>query len=171
MGLSTRRWASPPFRTNVGVRSDGEVAANISQRVTHRMTALMGVQTDGRVHSIGMVAEGGRTSGTSTVTVASNTFDGITALVVGSYRFVAGVDFVVGASTDATATNIGAALAVVKEIGVSVVGSVVTITWPGQGKVVFRAENFGSEVCLTLSPTTGYLSEATPGLGAPVFTD
>ena len=170
MALSTKRWASVPFTSNVGVRSSGEVAANIDQTVTHRMTATMGIQTDGAVNRVGMVATGARTAGASVITVADNTFDGPTYIIVGPYRLAARVDFEVGTTAANTATNIALAMTQIPELTMTVNVAAVDIEWLGQGRVEFRVENFGTVTSLTVTPTNGYLAEATPGLGAPEFT-
>ena len=171
MGLSTKRWASVPFTTNIGVRSSGEVAANIDQTVTHRMTATMGVQADGTRNRVGMVATGARTAGASEISVVDNTFDGPTYVIVGPYRLSAYVDFEVGSTAADTATNIALAMTQIPELTMTVNTAVVAIEWLGQGRVEFRVENFGTVTSLTVTPTNGYLAEATPGLGAIILED
>lgn len=164
------RWASKPFKMLVGVSRPGDPSGNgpNPNPVPIRQTHTMGVGQMGRKRFQAGMEAGGKTAGTSTITVSSNDFNtGRALLILGDYRFESTVDFAVGGSANATAGNIANLINTLPGYTAGAVGPVVTVSWSGLGEVEFRAEHHGSIQNFTLAPTNDLLTQATPSPGAP----
>ena len=121
----------------------------------------------------GMLTTGGSTGATGTVEVADATnmlIRGGVTLILGQYRLVAGVDFVVATgSKNDTATKLAEAInALPGYTAPAPGGATVSVTGPvgpAGNMAEFRATG-GAAYSLTLTPSTGTLSGGTPTIGA-----
>lgn len=109
---------------------------------------------------------------TGTITVASNTFAGPTTISLGPYTLTTGEDFAIGASANATSTNLQAAIDNLPGYSAVVAAPVVTVTGPFGvigNEAVFQAGGV-SPSNFTLSPDGGELSGGEPSLGPVILT-
>jgi len=105
------------------------------------------------------------------ITVDDNDFStGQAQVTVGERTIVAGLDYLVGGSVDATATNLAAVLDAIPGISAAAVGPDVTVDVPYMiGQVDFLTFHLGTITNFLLSPTTGSLSPTAAVLSPPVF--
>lgn len=106
----------------------------------------------------------------ATLVVGDNDFTSSATLYLGEYALESDVDFTVGGDTDATATALGAAIALLPGFTSQVVASTITITGPFGfmgNQIPYRALYSGSVQNYTLTPSTGYLTGAEPRFGPP----
>lgn len=108
------------------------------------------------------------TPSTATVTVADNDFSDEAILTIGDFTLRSGVEYVVGGSAAATATNIAAAISNLPGFSAVDVGSDVNISGPeslNSGECVLEAQYQGAVVNFTLSPTGGFFNPGGQTIG------
>jgi hypothetical protein len=109
---------------------------------------------------------------TGTVTVAVNTFAGPTTVQVGQYVLTTGIDFDVGGSLAATATNLAAAIDALPGYSAPAPGAaIVTVTGPAgvAGNEVVFASSGASPQNFTFNPIDGTMDGAEPIQGPPIL--
>jgi hypothetical protein len=119
------------------------------------------------------LASGGYALAHGHLTVNNNDFTtGRTEIVLGPYRLMDTVDYMVGADEDATAVNI--ATAVGRLPGWSAISAlhVVTVYFDQSGDdTEFKVFHYGTITNFTtITPDNGYLSLGNPSIGPPVLT-
>ena len=105
---------------------------------------------------------------TGTITVSSNVFTDIATVFIGPYTFTSGVDFVVGAGVNNTATNLAAAIDALPGFSAVAVGAAITVTatpGPNGDNIQLYAAYAGSVRNFTMSGP--YLAGGSPSIGAP----
>ena len=131
------------------------------------------MSSKGLHNSAGGLLTGATAASGGTITVDSITFSGPTSIRLGQYLLTGGVHFDIGASENACATNLAAAIDALPEYSASPPGAnVVTVvgpSGPGANTIVFRAEG-ADPYHFTLSPDQGNLSGAAPIIGPMTFT-
>lgn len=159
-----------PFEHQIGLRkaNDGTIFQD-RKPIPHRTTMTIGVYSDGKNYFMGSSDAStalAATTGLNTIQVDDNAFDKPVQIRIGSYTLTSGIDFQVGVDAAETAQNIKAAINLT-HVGVATcpaLSDTVTVSWLGVGKVEFEAIHSGIVANLVLTPTTGFLAQATPAL-------
>ena len=110
---------------------------------------------------------------TGDITVAGNTFAGPTSILLGEHILTSGVDFVIGGSEAATATNLAAAIDALPGFSAPAPGgAVITVTGPFGvigNELAFYSDG-ASPYNFTFDPIDGTMAGAEPVIGPPVLT-
>lgn len=105
------------------------------------------------------------TPSTGTITVDSNTFTFPAVTYLGPHTLTSGVDYAVGGSAAATATNLAAAIDNLPGFAATPAGADVDIEGPlGPQSITFRSEDLAN---FTLDPPSGLLASGDPVIGPP----
>ncbi len=112
------------------------------------------------------------------LTVASNNFATGTAIIkIGDYELVSGVDYLVGANPNATATNISVALAAIPEASIVLAAPDVQVLWEHPGRIRLEVVHLGTITNFTLSGLgadpinrTGLLNDLGVTVAPPILT-
>lgn len=108
---------------------------------------------------------------TGTLTVADNDFSVRAVIILGQFRLTSGVDFAIGGSTAATATNIAASISQLFGFTAVANASDVEIAFDASlSRVTFRTFSVGDVNNFSLVPTDGFLEPGAPRIQTPVLT-
>lgn len=139
-----------------------------------RQTVTTGpVMTDAGSFANGMLSRPltGPTQATGTFTVADNSFPAPAELILGTHRLVNSFDYLIGADTAHTATNIAAAISLLPGFSAVAVASVVTVSYSHQADdTPFFAIHYGTVTSFNTFTGAGFLTRGTPIVGPPVIT-
>lgn len=117
----------------------------------------------------GMMTTGAFIKAIGSFTVADNNFADPSELILGPYRLVNGVDYVVGATDGDTATNIATAISKIPGFSASANLTVVSVECDAQADdVPFKAINYGDTESLGSFTGDGYLTKGIPQAGPPI---
>jgi hypothetical protein len=136
------------------------------QAATHQVLTVGDNRVSAQNH-IGLMV-GAPAVKTGTLTVADNDFStGTAVLALGDFTLTSGIDYVIGGSVNATATNIAAAITTLPGFEATAVAADVTIDYTsGPADIVdFRVVYYGTKTNFTLSPTDGFLGNGGPHFG------
>lgn len=176
MGIKRVR-APAAFTQLVGSRATGyDPSLNMTKDTLRVSATFTSVSKDGGVNQNARMVTtpaGTVASQTGTFTVASNDFSGgRVELVLGDYRIINSVEYQLGGTVAATATNIAAAISLLSGFQAVAVDAVVTVTYGGgpADEVEFRAVHYGTVDNFTpFNPATGLMGGGSPAIGAPLF--
>ena len=134
-------------------------------------TVTLGQITSNRgVEGNGTMTTGAFAKAHGSFTVADNTFGFPIELIIGDYRLVNTIDYVVGAAAADTATNLAAAISTLPGFSATAALAVVTVLcdYPADD-TDFRAIQHGDTVTLGSFTGGGFLTKGTPNAGPPVL--
>jgi hypothetical protein len=138
---------------------------------SHRTVTMGVIMGDGGFIINGMMTGTAFAGATGTFTVADNTFPAPVELVLGDYRLVNSIDYIIGAAATDTAHNIAAAISTLPGWSATHNLAVVTVVYvyPADD-IEFRAVHHGGVLSFTTFSGGGYLTKGVPYAGPPVLT-
>jgi hypothetical protein len=137
----------------------------------HRSVTLGAIMDNQGSIANGMLTGTTFAKATGAFEVLDNTFPAPAELVLGDFRLVNTVDYVVGAAVGNTATNMAAVISKLPGYSASAIGAVVTVLCDHQADDIdFRVVHYGGVFSLGNFTGSGYLTKGVPYVGPPILT-